>query len=216
MATLSWPWKWRRLKTTLFLTFAYPAGYGKKHFWTSNDWLIDRSESLHQMFGTLKSKPPERYWKLTKISKIMYKTLYMLHFVNPSVQRTAFPVDSSPGSAPLELFELSLCTSVNVALVGAEWRWSLLVHQGKSRWHSCHVLVYISPNLPFRDCAMYCDHGVYRRYIIKQNGMPNWYWLIWLSQNKKIWREIEPSSWKLAKHLPRVASSKTAFQKIWT
>ena len=37
----------------------------------------------------------------------------------------------------------------------------LQIHQGKSRWHSYHVLVYISPVFTylFGDCAMYFDHG---------------------------------------------------------
>ncbi len=36
------------------------------------------------------------------------------------------------------------------------------LHQGKSRWHSYHVLVSYKPciNLPFGDCTMYFDHGV--------------------------------------------------------
>ena len=39
-----------------------------------------------------------------------------------------------------------------------------MVHQGKSRWHSYHVLVYISISHVLTyllgDCAMYFDHGV--------------------------------------------------------
>ena len=47
------------------------------------------------------------------------------------------------------------------------------LHQGKSRWHSYLVLVYISINLPFGDCAKYFDHGVIptKNGILKQIGV---------------------------------------------
>ena len=57
---------------------------------------------------------------------------------------------------------ISILKSQGIAVI----YYSQTLHQGKSRWHSYIVLVYVYKpwiNLPFRsfrDCAMYFDHGV--------------------------------------------------------
>ena len=85
------------------------------------------------------------------------------------------------------------------------------IHQGKSRWHSYHVLVYkclYKPciHLIFWDCAMYFDHGVILNIMTQTNGIYN----VWTPQRNLHAKQEKQANNLSHLFLPSVANKQTA------